>query len=285
MMPAPFRRAAALAAFAAATAVGCGREEAEPAAGPEPQVTTPAVAAPADTTAVPVTFSAEHVAASYDIPGFSHSPHSNVGCNSCHRDIPGHAAHGSVRCLDCHGGGGGSPGRTFAAAECQACHHRADPPRECARCHAAADRAAPLPVAVSFTAAGHSTERTLRFEHARHDTLACTQCHALPEVTPVSTCTTCHDNHHRAGADCTLCHQPPPSTAHDLAAHRGCAGAGCHVDARVLSLPLSRPVCLVCHRDREDHEPGRECRECHLVTDDGGVTGSSPALRRTGGTE
>jgi len=267
-------RGAALAAALALAGVGCAQKVPEPAASsePEPPAEAAEAAAPADTAAQALTFTAEHVPASYSLPGFDHSPHTNVGCGNCHRDIPGHAAHlsASVRCLDCHGGSGtGAGGRTFAPAECQACHHRADPPRDCARCHAETDRATPLPVAVSFTAAGRTSERTLRFEHARHDTLACTRCHALPDVLPARTCATCHDNHHRAGADCTLCHQQPAASAHDLATHRGCAGAGCHTDARVLSLPLSRPVCLACHRDRVAHEPGRECAECHLITDGG----------------
>jgi hypothetical protein len=274
-------RFATLLVALALVAAGCGREAPEPAASAEPPADVDVPAVPADTAVEPMTFSAEHVPASYVIPGFDHSPHTNVGCNNCHGDIPGHAAHRTIRCLECHGGVGAGTGRTFAASECQACHHRADPPRDCARCHAAADRAAPLPVAITFTAAGHSAERTLRFEHARHDTLACTECHMLPDVTPVRTCSTCHDNHHRAGADCTLCHDQPPAPAHDLAAHRGCAGSGCHTDARVLSLPLSRPVCLACHRDRVDHEPGRECAECHLVTDDGGTA----AGRREAGWE
>jgi len=268
-------RGAALAAAFALAAGGCARKAPEPAASTELERTVEAAepAVPADTGTQALTFAAEHVPASYVTPGFDHRPHADVGCNNCHHDIPGHAAHvsASVPCLECHRGSGtGAGGRTFARAECQACHHRADPPRDCARCHVAAERAAPLPVVVSFTAAGRTSERTLRFEHVRHDTLDCTQCHTPPAVLPVRTCTTCHDNHHRAGADCTLCHQQPAPSAHDLSTHRGCAGAGCHTDARVLSLPLTRPVCLACHRDRVDHEPGRQCAECHLITDGGG---------------
>ena len=274
-MLAVVRSTATLLILAAAGAAGCGPVEEEQAAAQREEAAVEE-AAPADTApARTVTYFGE-TAQAYSIPGFEHNPHADVACTSCHSGMPGHSAHAVVACLQCHGDAGAkTASATVRPAECQACHHRADPPRDCARCHARNELAAPIDVTVSITAAARAHERALAFAHERHRTLECTRCHEPPRVTPVPGCATCHDNHHRPDADCATCHTQPATSHHDLATHRTCAGSGCHTDATVLALPLSRPLCLVCHQDRRDHEPGRECAQCHLIRE-GAATAAPP---------
>jgi hypothetical protein len=267
-MLAVVRRTTFVLFLAAGLAPGCGPPAPAPGAGEPEEAAQVEESAPADTArARPGTYFGETTLA-YSTPGFEHNPHADVGCSNCHSGMPGHSAHTTVGCLDCHGDAGArTAAANVTAAECQACHHRADPPRDCERCHAASEIAAPIPVTVSLTAAALTRERELRFAHPRHEALACTRCHELPRVTPVPACSSCHERHHRRDADCAACHAQPASGTHDLTAHLTCGGAGCHSNPTVTALPLSRGVCLVCHQDRRDHEPGRDCAQCHLVRD------------------
>jgi hypothetical protein len=266
MMVAVVSRTALVLFLATGLAPGCGPRAAEPGAGEPEEAAQVDAAAPADTApARPGTWFGE-TALAYTTPGFEHNPHGDVACSNCHAVMPGHAAHVAVGCLECHGDAGARSGAaTVRPAECQACHHRADPPRDCARCHAPGEVAAPIGVMVAVKAADRVRERELRFAHPRHAALACTRCHELPRVLPAPACSACHDRHHRADADCAACHAQPAAGTHDLTAHVSCGGSGCHTNAAVIALPSSRPVCLVCHQDRTDHEPGRECAQCHLI--------------------
>lgn len=60
------------------------------------------------------------------------------------------------------------------------------------------------------------------------------------------------------------CHVGVQTPIHSDQVHAGCAGGGCHDQDPVLSLRPTRNVCEVCHQDRVDHRPGRECTECHV---------------------
>jgi hypothetical protein len=230
----------------------------------EPAEATPAVL-PTDSIPVRRVSFAGESAMAYSTPGFEHNPHVDVSCTNCHVSVPGHARHASTPCGECHGATGTGTGATLTKADCQACHHRADPPRDCERCHAAGEMAAPIGVAARLTVAGRTHERGLEFAHSRHSDRLCADCHALPEVMPVRSCASCHEHHHRQDADCTTCHVKPAADSHDLNAHRTCGGSGCHDNVSFLELPLTRPVCLACHTEQRDHEPARECADCHLV--------------------
>ena len=211
--------------------------------------------------------------------GFPHSPHRNVPCATLPRSgAPrprGPRGRGVQRLPRA---GGGSPETEAAAVPagpapqvCRSCHHGSDQRYACTHCHGDPSAIPPRRVTQAMTVAGHRhPDRTLEFAHAFHTSVACTECHrGGPDLTPDRACTSCHDSHHQPEADCSRCHQPPAATAHTLAAHAGCGGAGCHQDARVLSLPRSRSLCLVCHRDRVDHEPGKDCATCHRLGPEG----------------
>jgi hypothetical protein len=104
------------------------------------------------------------------------------------------------------------------------------------------------------------------FDHRFHSDEECSQCHRrAPLLAASARCAECHDDHHRPEADCSACHAADDVAAHGADVHRGCAGSGCHEDPRVLALPFSRPVCLVCHSAQVNHQPGRGCEECHVT--------------------
>ncbi len=205
---------------------------------------------------------------------FAHYAHRGVSCSTCHPAVPGHGRHGALACSECHEQiGATATAAPVTSVECNACHHAADQARPCLECHGSAP-AGPLAVrtAVRVSVRPATEERSLTFDHARHQSLACGECHAdKPHVGAPRPCSACHDRHHRPDAQCSSCHQAALLPMHDRSAHRGCGGSGCHQDPVVASLPLTRPVCLVCHRDRQDHEPGENCARCHLLS-----TGDGP---------
>lgn len=207
---------------------------------------------------------------------FPHDPHVEIDCATCHTSVPGHRSHAAVACRECHQNGTAPPPVPPATEVCLACHHREEEPRPCAYCH--------VPVAPLVTEhsvhLGVWTEARLRelpFEHARHATSECATCHLTrPRLETSLRCGACHENHHRADAACLACHAEPREGAHGLESHLGCAGAGCHSDPVVEALPPRRPLCLVCHQDQIEHNPGRDCADCHQVR---GPPGSvDPAL-------
>lgn len=134
----------------------------------------------------------------------------------------------------------------------------------CAACHDGQE--APV---VDWTPPPDST-----VEHPVHDPatgvdLACGVCHPAGGVTRLTvdrgSCAGCHEPHHSGAARCRLCHSPSPRTTHTAAAHRGCAGAGCHDAELVSALTFDRELCLVCHTNRASHKVGRRCGDCHAV--------------------
>ena len=174
-----------------------------------------------------------------------------------------------VSCRACHGTG--ARHRTIlvrSPADCAACHH--DPARgmECRRCHASDRLPAPrrLAVTLPLSVSDAPRSRELPFDHARHGRLECRSCHRAPvTLAPSTDCAACHDQHHRAEASCTSCHERVATTAHGPRVHESCTGAGCHA-GRVAPTPaLSRNLCLVCHREQGTHEPGRDCAQCHAI--------------------
>jgi hypothetical protein len=53
--------------------------------------------------------------------------------------------------------------------------------------------------------------------------------------------------------------------AHDRRVHFTCEGSGCH-EATSLPKPVTaRAVCLSCHTKQVGHEPGGDCKTCHLI--------------------
>lgn len=194
---------------------------------------------------------------------FAHDAHATVTCATCHGDPPAHGRHGEMACDECHATPAGA--RATAPTECDACHHGPDQAAPCQGCHGTPSPAVhPLPR--SLRLAGSTVRRTLAFSHRPHELLECTACHADGGRAAVTgDCLGCHDDHHAASSSCLACHEAPAAGVHGVDAHLGCGGAGCHTEARVLSLPRSRPVCLSCHPAQADHEIGADCAGCHLT--------------------
>jgi Class III cytochrome C family len=219
-----------------------------------------------DTTALPAPVPVAALPASLTRPiPFSHNPHRDINCRLCHTNIPGHSHHATVDCAQCHVLPGETPGTAVASSECNACHHGTAQTFTCLHCHTGAPAGVKqLDVAVRVSVRTAPTQRQLPFDHARHQALECTQCHAdKPNVGSPRPCSSCHARHHQPDAQCATCHPPMPMEWHNAAAHRGCGGSGCHQDEAVNSLS-GRQLCLVCHRQQVDHEPGELCSRCHL---------------------
>ncbi|MBL8983097.1 MAG: hypothetical protein JNL26_12985 [Gemmatimonadetes bacterium] len=105
--------------------------------------------------------------------------------------------------------------------------------------------------------------RSLGFEHARHNTLDCSKCHAADASQRVTTtCAECHTDHHRPTATCASCHQEARAT-HTRSTHVSCGS--CHTGAGTATLPPTRAVCLACHAAQRDHKPNGDCAACHLA--------------------
>jgi hypothetical protein len=111
--------------------------------------------------------------------------------------------------------------------------------------------------------------REVTFEHGAHLTADCTTCHVggserKPEM---AACGSCHEQHHRATANCVSCHETPKTGTHDRYAHLGCGGAGCHENApaNIQEAPRTRQLCITCHVTKAvDHQPG-VCNDCHRL--------------------
>lgn len=258
----------------------CG-EEGRPPALPPAELGVPeritAVEAPARTrparTEAPLPTSAQRVR---DV-AFPHDPHVEIACAFCHTSVPGHGSHAAVECRECHVGAGDIPPPPPREAVCLSCHHGEDQPRDCRDCH---DPVAPLVTErpMHLGVWDQARERSLPFAHARHESTECTTCHVSgPALAPSRDCGNCHENHHRAEAACAECHARPPEGAHPLEAHLGCGGSGCHADPLVQALPPSPSYCLVCHQDQADHNPGRDCADCHQVRGPPAVARPAPA--------
>lgn len=182
-----------------------------------------------------------------------------------------HADHRGLGCLTCHSSAETHGGLTVTRPEdCLRCHHQADDAPPCGRCHAPADlrrsvRPVRRPLVLSV---GKVEGRSLPFAHARHEDVACADCHTDgPRLSSRRvSCAECHEEHHRLASDCSACHAEPPGDAHPVeVAHVTCGGSGCHASLPFPRVPRSRPACLVCHQDMVDHRPGRPCTECHAM--------------------
>ncbi|HUH13598.1 MAG TPA: hypothetical protein VMK65_10830 [Longimicrobiales bacterium] len=180
-----------------------------------------------------------------------------------------HRAHERVSCGECHGTGGDH--RTLlvrSPADCAACHHDERRALACARCHdeGALPSAATVAQQLALGAWEEPRERALPFAHGRHEDVECRACHQGSATLAVQrACGSCHENHHRAAADCAACHPAPPSSAHPASIHLSCAGAGCHAPAAAPATVGSRTLCIMCHREQAEHEPGGACAACHQV--------------------
>jgi hypothetical protein len=179
-----------------------------------------------------------------------------------------HARHAAIPCGECHGlDERHRVRREWSARECSACHHGNATPASCTSCHEAASFTAPLltttPMALSVWEGPRT--RQLWFEHVRHGEVGCLDCHQGGMSFPPEACSSCHEKHHRPDAECASCHVAPAPEVHGLAAHASCGGSGCHSAAATQRPMLSRPSCLVCHDDKRDHRPGRDCVRCHIM--------------------
>ncbi len=178
-----------------------------------------------------------------------------------------HREHEAVSCTECHGTDVEHGVMTVRTArDCAQCHH--DPGRgyECAECHSPeriyGER--PVDARMTFTVRDEPAFRELPFNHERHEDLSCQECHTGPVMMAVELeCASCHDDHHRPEAECSQCHLPADD-AHGLDVHLTCYGSGCHA-SEVTRPEWTRNVCLTCHTDQRDHEPGLSCEGCHRV--------------------
>jgi hypothetical protein len=199
---------------------------------------------------------------------FPHGPHlrADVNCRTCHKSIPGHETHAAIACQSCHTAPADAAGPPPDTMVCRSCHHGAKQRFACTVCHNRLPGPLTVQRQLKLSVWSQVRTRSLPFPHTPHAALGCRTCHVDPPLlTPTRTCGSCHARHHHPGAECSLCHQTPPPTAHDLRAHVSCSGSGCHAESLVKSLPRTRSTCLFCHQDRVDHQPGKECASCHRV--------------------
>lgn len=240
----------------------CGGGEVEETG--EPQVAQ--VEEEPDTTPPPVVSAAATTVSRPEV--FPHGPHQGVDCLSCHTLLPTHRTHADVACTQCHA----IPARfqslrPLAPSECMNCHHVQQRTYRCQDCHTAGEIAGPktvdTPMLVDSWAAPRT--RTLSFDHVRHTSRACLDCHAAAAVPALKVdCRSCHESHHQLTSTCRSCHVAADPAVHAEAAHRGCAGSGCHVSPTIAAFPPVHQVCRMCHTVPDDHHPGEECADCHV---------------------
>lgn len=180
-----------------------------------------------------------------------------------------HRQHADLPCLHCHDSRDGHGELVIdTEAECTACHHGTVVRRECAACHEAGELGGiPYGRSTVLEMSVGTVERSLPFDHADHDGLVCSDCHAGPPALDASgvACADCHEEHHRPEASCRSCHAVAPDRSHDRQVHLTCSGAGCHEPAPVTAAERTRETCLACHRELADHRPGEVCQKCHLL--------------------
>lgn len=187
---------------------------------------------------------------------FSHGEHREQKCATCHSS---RVRHGALI--------------VQSEAQCQSCHHQQANRTNCAACHQAAElrTARTRDRAIQLAVTGQAVQRRLRFDHEQHGDVQCAQCHTntLTRAPEGADCSSCHDSHHTAEANCVTCHAGGnPIAAHEARDHATCASASCH-GARAPRLPNTRAACLMCHTAQTNHAPGRTCENCHRVTSGG----------------
>jgi hypothetical protein len=179
---------------------------------------------------------------------FRHTQHRKVDCETCHRSS---REHGELV--------------VKAPADCQGCHHAADQRAGvCTACHGASEVTAPRAVTTTMrlaTGRGRpAVQRTLTFEHTRHERQSCVTCHVVGNPATVNrACESCHADHHAPASTCLSCHQDSRDR-HTREAHLECAS--CHPTTAAVQGPR-RVVCLTCHSAQRAHYPDRECETCH----------------------
>ena len=187
-------------------------------------------------------------------------------------DTFSHDRHKPLPCLTCHATRTGHGRLTFVAPRgCQLCHHDAPAKSACASCHQPEEQAAARIVPVSMTVGERpARQRPVSFEHERHRDVRCVECHSTPvtlQPAPAAgNCQSCHQAHHRAAGQCSACHgaaEPRAAHANLPDAHVACDA--CHTDTVVGLLTPDRALCLTCHAEQREHEPGGECSTCHLL--------------------
>lgn len=198
-----------------------------------------------------------------------------------------HGTHRSLECTACHSSADTHGAVTASGRDCFGCHHSARvTARGCEACHGVTAFAVSRAVATELRLAvwDEPRRRSLPFDHAAHGELECVACHTgRTRLTAEVDCANCHLEHHRPEVACTACHVQPPAEAHTVAVHtEGCAGAGCHAPSELAygALEKTRNLCLTCHQDQVDHEPGERCAICHLVPEEVGRAVPPAAGRR-----
>lgn len=204
---------------------------------------------------------------------FAHDAHGQIACSVCHEAPRGHDVHAGITCAECHRASASVTVQALSVDQCQSCHHGAEQQWTCEHCHET--RASVQSTQeLAFRVWNAPRTRTLTFEHDAHAELACAGCHiATPALTPAVPCASCHQDHMAAEVRCAACHVAPPAGAHDVNAHLTCSGSGCHNAPEVERASDTRSVCLLCHQEQENHEPGGVCVDCHRVRPDTGDVG------------
>lgn len=266
------RRSSARAVFITSVLVlaACGGGESstqeQPAAAAEQPSAVQAVAAAQDSTPPVRRFLPDEATRATRAERFPHENHVGIACRTCHQQPPGHTTHAGIGCPQCHRSSSFVTQRVLTKSDCLTCHHGGTNGRACLDCH----KAPPAPMVVQrqikLSVWPTARTRTLPFDHATHKSQACATCHqAMPNLKPTVECSTCHEKHHQPTARCMTCHRQPPAGAHTLDAHLTCNKAGCHNEPVTEHLTDTRNICLVCHQDKENHEPGKLCAQCHQV--------------------
>jgi len=173
----------------------------------------------------------------------------NIG----HKEFPG--------CFRCHEGKHVSADGRVITRQCDACHEflgRSDEGlKRVAATHSFAH---------PWKLAGKHTEIRCGECHTGGPAklATCAGCHGMPTAGPMSgmQCKECHrkDQQVKPVVNCRTCHAGVVGL-HAKKDHRDAGCAACH--APHLWSPEPRKTCLTCHADKEQHNPGPPCAECH----------------------
>lgn len=257
-------RAAPLGLLVCLTVLACNRDSV-PEAEVEPADQVAATQEEAQPEPGPRPFLPDEMRRSTRAESFPHEAHRQIDCAVCHQTPAGHATHQDVSCAACHRASADVRVMALTPEDCQSCHHSPDQSLTCQACHQSPPAVTTVQQ-LSLEVWGAPRTRSLDFDHSVHGSVSCGSCHrAFPSLLPAEPCASCHAEHHTAEAHCVSCHVEPPAGAHDVQVHLTCGGAGCHRAPDVEAIATTRNVCLVCHREQEDHEPGGDCVQCHQV--------------------
>jgi hypothetical protein len=198
-----------------------------------------------------------------------------------------HLKHEELSCRSCHGTGANHRQLLVRTSrDCAACHHADESARSCTACHTESQIGAERLVRATFSLSVVDTPRTrlVSFGHERHLRaeygLDCQECHRTPVTLAADRqCSSCHEKHHRPEATCSSCHTSIDQQVHTAETHLSCSAGGCHTPGVARIASTSRNLCLACHTDRGDHEPGRSCAGCHLIP----TEAAADDIRRSGG--